>query len=85
MRMALQLADMTSLSNFFRVVLFPLSSLIIGSSFLSISSLILELKKFSFFKGLTQNFQTQVSALTETISYDIDNFIDKTPIEEIRH
>ena len=42
-------------------------------------------KTIFFFKGLTENFQTQVSALIETISYDIDNFIDKTPIEEIRH
>ena len=43
MTMTSQLANMTSSSNFFDVVLFLLSSLVIGPSFMSISSLFLEL------------------------------------------
>ena len=41
---------MTSLSNFFDVVLFLFSSLVIGPSFMSISSLIIELRQFSFIR-----------------------------------
>ena len=43
-------ADTTSLSNFFDVVLFFLSSLVTGPSFMSISSLVLELWQFSFIR-----------------------------------
>ena len=39
---------MTSSSNFFDVVLFLLSSLVTGPSFMSVSSLVLELWQFSF-------------------------------------
>ena len=45
-----QFADITSSSNFFDVVLFLLSSLVTGPSFMSISSLILELWQFSFIR-----------------------------------
>ena len=46
--MTLQFADMTLWSNFFDVLLFLLSSLVTGPSFMSISSLILGLWQFSF-------------------------------------
>ena len=45
-----QFSDMTSSSNFFDVVLFLLSSLVTGPSFMSISSLVLELWQFSFIR-----------------------------------
>ena len=48
MTMTSQFSDMTSTSNFFDVVLFLLSSLVTGPSFMSISSLVLELWQFSF-------------------------------------
>ena len=48
MTMTSQFSDMTSSSNFFDVVLFLLSSLVTGSSFMSISSLVLELWQFPF-------------------------------------
>ena len=48
MTMAPQISDMTSSSIFFDVVLFFLSSLVTGSSFISISSLVLELSQVSF-------------------------------------
>ena len=46
--MTSQFADMTSSSNFLDIVMFLLSSLVIGPSFMSILSLILELWQFSF-------------------------------------
>ena len=48
MTMTSQFAGMTSSSNFLRFFLFLLSSLVTGPSFMSISSLILELWQFSF-------------------------------------
>ena len=50
MAMTSQFSDMTSTSNFFDVVLFVLSSLVTGPSFMSISWLVLELWKFSFIR-----------------------------------
>ena len=50
MTMTSQFPDMTSTSNFFDVVLFLLSSLVTGRSFMSISSLVLELWPFSFIR-----------------------------------
>ena len=50
MTMTSQFADMTSSSNLFDVVLFLLSSFVTGPSFMSISSLVLELCKFSFIR-----------------------------------
>ena len=50
MTMTSQFSDMTSSSNFFDVVLFLLSSLVTGPSFMSISSLVLELWQFSFMR-----------------------------------
>ena len=41
--------------KFFRVVLFLLLSLVTGPSFMSISSLVLDLWQFLFYKGLTRN------------------------------
>ena len=46
--MTSQFANMTSSSNFFDVVLFLLSSLVIGPTVMSISSPVLELRQFSF-------------------------------------
>ena len=48
MTMTSQFVDLTSLSNFFDVVFFLLSILVAGPSFMSISSLVLELWQFSF-------------------------------------
>ena len=48
--MTSQFSDMTSTSNFFDVALFFLSSLVTGPSFVSISSLVLELWQFSFIR-----------------------------------
>ena len=48
--MTLQFADMTSSSNLFDVVLFLLSSVVTGSNFMAISSLVLELRQFSFIR-----------------------------------
>ena len=50
MTMTSQFSDMTSTSNFFDVVLFLLSSLVTGPSFMSITSLVLELWQFSFIR-----------------------------------
>ena len=50
MTMTSQFSNMVSTSNFFDVVLFLLSSLITGPSFMSISSRVLELWQFSFIK-----------------------------------
>ena len=50
MTMTSQFSDMTSSSNFFEVVLFLLSILVTGPSFMSISSLVLELWQFLFIK-----------------------------------
>ena len=48
MKITSQFLDMTSTSNFFDVVFFLLSNLVTGPSFMSISSLVLELLQFSF-------------------------------------
>ena len=48
--MTSQFSDMTSMSNFFDVVLFLLSSLVTGPCFMLISSLVLELWQFSFIR-----------------------------------
>ena len=45
-----QFFDMASTSMFFNVVLFLLSNLVTGRSFMSISSLVLELWQFSFIR-----------------------------------
>ena len=50
MTMTSQFSDMTSTSNFFDVVLFLLSSLVTGPSFMSMSSLVLELWQFLFIR-----------------------------------
>ena len=52
--MTSQSSNMLSSSNFFDAVLFLLLSLVTGPSFLSISSLVLELT-ICFYKGLTRN------------------------------
>ena len=48
--MTSQFSDMASSSNFFEVVFFLLSSLVLGPSFMPISSLVLELWQFSFIR-----------------------------------
>ena len=50
MTMTSQFTVITSASNFFDVVLFLLSGLVTGPSFMSISSLVLELWQFSFIR-----------------------------------
>ena len=54
MTMTSQFVDMTSSPHFSDIVLFLLSILVTGASFMSISLLVLELWKFSF-KALTRN------------------------------
>ena len=54
MTMTSQFVDMTLWLIFFDVVLFRLSSLVTGPSFMAISSLVLELWQF-FYKELTRN------------------------------
>ena len=50
MTMTSQFSDMTSTANFFDVVLFLLSNLVAGPSFMSMSSLVVELWQFSFIR-----------------------------------
>ena len=54
---------MTSLSNFFGVALFLLSSLVTGPSFMWISSLVLELWQFSFIRDWPEIGNTTVRVL----------------------
>ena len=54
MIMTSQFSDMTSPTNFIDVVLFILTSLVTDPSFMSLSSLVLQLT-ISFYKGLTRN------------------------------
>ena len=46
--------------NFFDIVLFLLSVLVTGSSFMSISSLVLELWKFSFIRDLPEILKLEI-------------------------
>ena len=52
---------MTSSSNFFDVALFLLSSLITGPSFMSISSMVLELWQFSFIRDWPEFRKLEIS------------------------
>ena len=56
-----QFSDMTSTSIFFDVFLFLLSSLVTGPSFMSISSLVLELWQFSFIRDWPEIRKSQIS------------------------
>ena len=58
-----QFADMTSSSNFFDAILFLLSSLVTGSSFMSIPSLALELWQFTFIRDWPEIRNTPIWAL----------------------
>ena len=60
MAMMSQCFDMTSLSNFFDVVLFLLSSLVTSPSFMSISSLVLELWQFSFIRDWPEIWKSEI-------------------------
>ena len=51
---------MTSTSNFFDVVLFLLSSLLTGPSFMSLSSLVLELWQFSFIRDWPEIWNSEI-------------------------
>ena len=55
-----QFSDMMSLSNFFRVLLFLLLSLVTGPSFMSISSLVLELWQFPFTRDWPENRKSKI-------------------------
>ena len=59
MTMTSQFSDMTSSSIFFDVVLFLLSSLVTGPSFMSILSLVWNYDNF-FYKGLTRNSEIEI-------------------------
>ena len=60
MTMTSQFSDMTSTSNFFDVVLFLLSSLVTGPSFMSITSLVLELWQFSFIRDWSEIRKSEI-------------------------
>ena len=60
MTMTSQFSDMTSTSNFFDVVLFLLSSLVTGPSFMLISSLVLELWQFSFIRDWPEIWKSEI-------------------------
>ena len=60
MTMTSQFSDMTSSLNFFEVVLFLLSSLVTGPSFMSISSLVLELWQFSFIRDWPEIRESEI-------------------------
>ena len=61
MTMTSQFSDMTSPSYFFEVVLFLLPSLVTGSSFMSISSLVLELWQFPFIRDWPEIRKSEIS------------------------
>ena len=60
MTMTSQFSNMTSSSNFSDVFLFFLSSLVTGPSFMSISSLVLELWQFSFIKDWPEIWKSEI-------------------------
>ena len=61
MTMTSQFSDMTSTSNFFVVDLFLLSTLVAGLSFMSISSLVLELWQFPFIRDWPEIRKSEIS------------------------
>ena len=60
MTMTPQFADMTSSGNFFDVVLFLLSGLVTGPTFISISSLVLELWLFFFVRDWPEIWKWEI-------------------------
>ena len=60
MTMKSKFPDMTSTSNFFDIVLFLLSSLVTGPSFVSTSSLVLELWQFSFRRDWPEIWKSEI-------------------------
>ena len=58
--MASQFADMTLSSKIFDVGLIILSSLVTGPSFISISSLVLELRQFSFIRDWPDILKSEI-------------------------
>ena len=60
MTMTSQFPDMMSSSEFFDVVLFLLSNLVTGSSFMSISSLVLQLWQYSFIKDWPEIWKLEI-------------------------
>ena len=65
MTMTSQLPNMTASSNFFEVVLFLLLSLVTGPSFMSISSLVLELWQFSFIRDWPEIWKSEIPPPSE--------------------
>ena len=63
MTMASQLPNMTTLWNLLDVVVFPSSSLVTDSSFLSVSILILELWQFSFIRDWPKSRKSEPNFL----------------------
>ena len=61
MTMTSQFADITSSSNFLEAVSFLLSNLVIVSSFMSMSSLVLELWQFSFIRDCPDIWKLEIS------------------------
>ena len=71
MTMTSQFSYMTSTSNFFDVVLFLLPSLVTGPSFMSTSSLVLELWQVSFIRDWPEIQKSEIS-LSEFCSISED-------------
>ena len=61
MTMMSQFSDMTSSSNIFEVDLFLLWSLVTGPSFMSASSLVLELWQFSFIRNWPEIWKSEIA------------------------
>ena len=62
MTMTLQFSDMTSTSIFFDTALFLLSNLVTGPSFMSISSLVLELWQISFIRDWPEIRKSEIAS-----------------------
>ena len=56
-----QISNMTSPSSFFDVILFVLSNLATGPSFVSISSISYGIMRIFFYKGLTRNLEIGIT------------------------
>ena len=65
--MTLQFFDMTSSLNFFDVVVFVLSSLVTGPSFMLMSWLVLELWQFSFIKDWTEIRKSEIPSSSSSL------------------
>ena len=71
--MTSQFVDMSSLSNFFDVVLFLLLRLVTGLSFMSVSSLVLELWQFTFTVDRPEIWKLEIPPSGDWVESGISN------------